>query len=619
MSFRPRTYEEILDDMIAYMQARTSISDYNEGSVIRTILEAAALEDDEQYFQMVQLLDLFSLTTASGEDLDRRLSDFGITRRSPQAATTKGKFVDNNLIRTKIAFDATAGATSLVGFDTTRFPTAGYPYTVRVGEGTSRMQNLVVVDNDTTSMTLTLSTPTVFDVVTGDRLAFVTGGTLANPVAPTAQARVINIGTQVYAPATVVEAARTYTTTEPAYIIAGNYESNEVILKCTTSGKAGNIGARRINQLTSPPFSGAGFYNTTPASGGLDRETDSEFRVRALNQLQSLSRGTPLALKTYSLGVLDPKTQNRVTSSNIVEDFVTDEVFVYVDDGTGAVARTQILATDSLMNAISVGSRTLTPVDATDWPSAGFVLIESDGVNPSELVEYRTKTAGTLTLDAPTAYAHSAGSIINFVDYVAASAEMAQRRYKLTNYPIVRNSERIWMKAPAGNWNLLVPGTDYVLNKGTGEFQLRRPGGVVAGTKLVAHYTYYVGLIKEVQRVLEGDSADAVNFPGVKAAGVFLSVEQPTIKRIAVSASITAADGFVESDIAPDVRRAIEAYISALRIGEDVIVSKIIEAASTVRGVADVRIIAPASNIIVLESELPVPFNASGESLIQVT
>src|SRR5690606_6560657 len=158
--FRPRTYEEILNDMIAHMQARTSVSDYSVGSVIRTILEAAALEDDEQYFQMVQLLDLFSLTTASGEDLDRRLADFGITRREAQPAVARGKFVDNNLIRTQIAADVAAGSITITGFNTTRFPTAGFPYTVRVGEGTSRMQNLVVTNNNTGTMALTLSTPT---------------------------------------------------------------------------------------------------------------------------------------------------------------------------------------------------------------------------------------------------------------------------------------------------------------------------------------------------------------------------------------------------------------------------------------------------------------------------
>src|SRR5690606_19827721 len=117
------------------------------------------------------------------------------------------------------------------------------------------------------------------------------------------------------------------------------------------------------------------------------------------NQLQSLSRGTPLALKSYAMGVVDPVTQNRVTSSNIVEDFITDEVFLYIDDGTGAVARTQILPADSLSVGVSAGAQVLTPVDATDWPSAGYVLIDSDGVNDAELVRYTTKAAGQLSLD----------------------------------------------------------------------------------------------------------------------------------------------------------------------------------------------------------------------------
>ncbi|NJL53741.1 hypothetical protein HC928_00450, partial [bacterium] len=336
MTFRPRTFEQILDDMIAYMQSRTEISDFNVGSVIRTVLEAAALEDDEQYFQMVQLLDLFSLTSARGEDLDRRLADFGITRRAPTTATARGKFFDNNLIRTQAAANAAAGATSIVGFDTSRFPTSGYPYTIRIGEGTARLQNLVVTNNNTGSMTLTLSTPTPFQVIVGDRIAFVTGGTLASPSPPSAAARVINLGFQVTAPPSVVEAARVYSTAEPAFIIPGNFESNEVTIRCTTSGAAGNVGARRITQFNAAPFAGAGFINTTEASGGLNRETDEEFLARALTQLQSLSRGTPLALRSAAIGVVDLSTRARVVSSNLIEDFTANEVFLYVDDGTGA-------------------------------------------------------------------------------------------------------------------------------------------------------------------------------------------------------------------------------------------------------------------------------------------
>lgn len=617
MSFTPRTFEVILNDMIAYVQSRTSISDYNVGSVIRTILEAAALEDDEQYFQMVQLLDLFSFTTASGEDLDRRLGDFGLTRNSAQSATAKGKYVDNNLIRTRAASDVAAASLSVTGLDTTGFPTSGYPYTIRVGEGTPRLQNLLVSNNNTSTMVLTVSA-LVFDVFVGDRIAFVTGGTLTSPTPPSSQARTINIGSQVQAPPTVTEAAKIYATTEPAFILQGNYESNVVTIKCTTSGTGGNVGANRINKFpSSPPYVGAAFFNITKADGGQDRETDSEFRTRALEELQSLSRGTPLALKSGAVGVTDPTTQSRVVSSNIVEDFTSDEVFLYVDDGTGAVARTSGFPADTV-SVVAPGDAILTPTDITDWPNFGYILIETDGVNDAELVQYTAKVATVLALDTPAVGAHTAGSVINFVDVVSEAAEATQRRFSLANYPVVRNSERIWTRAPAGVWTLLTRDVDYILNKGTGEFQLTDVGGVSLGTQVVAHYTYYTNLIAEVQKVMEGDVDDAVNYPGIKAAGIFLAVEQPVIKRVTVLASITAKPGFTETDLAPSVQRAIENYVSSLRIGQDVIVSKMIDMSFTVTGLADIRIVTPTSNVVVLESELPIPFDASGSSLVQV-
>ena len=66
MAFIPRNFEQILADMIAHVRANTTLTDFSVGSVIRTILEAAAIEDDSQYFQMVQLLNAFRVATAIG-------------------------------------------------------------------------------------------------------------------------------------------------------------------------------------------------------------------------------------------------------------------------------------------------------------------------------------------------------------------------------------------------------------------------------------------------------------------------------------------------------------------------------------------------------------------------
>ncbi len=86
MPFHRRVFAEILQDMIDHVQLNTPLSDFRVGSVIRTLLEAAALEDDEAYFQMAQLLRDFSFTSATGTELDRRLQDFDLVREPAQPA-----------------------------------------------------------------------------------------------------------------------------------------------------------------------------------------------------------------------------------------------------------------------------------------------------------------------------------------------------------------------------------------------------------------------------------------------------------------------------------------------------------------------------------------------------
>ena len=61
--------------MIAQAVARTNLSDVGDSSVLKHILSAAARSDSQQYYQMSLLLQLFSIDTAAGEDLDERAKD----------------------------------------------------------------------------------------------------------------------------------------------------------------------------------------------------------------------------------------------------------------------------------------------------------------------------------------------------------------------------------------------------------------------------------------------------------------------------------------------------------------------------------------------------------------
>jgi uncharacterized phage protein gp47/JayE len=88
--FTPKRFEQIFVAMLAKVVTRTDLSDIVDTSVIKHLLAAAARQDDEQYFQMTLLLDLFSIDRAAGEDLDERAKDIQpaiITRRQAVSAT----------------------------------------------------------------------------------------------------------------------------------------------------------------------------------------------------------------------------------------------------------------------------------------------------------------------------------------------------------------------------------------------------------------------------------------------------------------------------------------------------------------------------------------------------
>ena len=88
--FQPRRQEQILADMIARVVTRTALSDVADSSSKKQMLAAAAREDDEIYFQMENLLTLFSIDTATGDDLDERAAEIQpaiITRSLANKAT----------------------------------------------------------------------------------------------------------------------------------------------------------------------------------------------------------------------------------------------------------------------------------------------------------------------------------------------------------------------------------------------------------------------------------------------------------------------------------------------------------------------------------------------------
>jgi hypothetical protein len=110
-------------------------------------------------------------------------------------------------------------------------------------------------------------------------------------------------------------------------------------------------------------------------------------------------------------------------------------------------------------------------------------------------------------------------------------------------------------------------------------------------------YTYYTGLMRTVQRIIDGFEPDPITFPGRRAVGGAIEPLPPLIKRISISIEVTTNEGVNLNEITNDIKSAIIDYIDELGVGEDVILSEMIVRAMDITGVAAVTFNVPAPSI----------------------
>jgi uncharacterized phage protein gp47/JayE len=88
--FTTKRYEQFLAQMIAKIVTRTKLSDISDTSVVKHIIAATARQLDEISYQMYLLRQVFSIDTATGEDLDERSREIqpGLISRNAAAKST---------------------------------------------------------------------------------------------------------------------------------------------------------------------------------------------------------------------------------------------------------------------------------------------------------------------------------------------------------------------------------------------------------------------------------------------------------------------------------------------------------------------------------------------------
>jgi uncharacterized phage protein gp47/JayE len=610
VTFVPRTFEVILSDMAAHMRANTTLTDFSVGSVIRTLLEACALEDDEQYHQMVQLLDDFSYNTATGADLDRRAADFNLSRLPSFASSGTVRFTNEALTKSYLQFDIDVSVLATSSFldDSSDFPISGYPYTIRIGEGTSSVEDVTVSMNDVTTNTLTTSA-CLYDHSAGDLVSFVSGST-----------QYAGVGTLVQVPAQGDNSPIVFQTKEIATQSSGNYYSNAVAIVASQDGSDGNVGSGRITEFSSSaPFPGASVVNVSDTNGGRDQETDREFRDRIRSKIAELAKGIISAIEGAVKGTYDSLTGKTITTARLVESFIDREHKVYVDDGTGFSPSRVVMGRSSLKGSITGPTVVVVVDDASSFPASGYVLISPEDTTQVEVIHYSSKdtAASTLTLDTPTTRNHDDDDEIMLVDFLGTS-ELGQKHFQLSQYPIQENTIELYDDSlGTGNYTLRAFDTDYWMNRTNGQVEYVDPG-LPSSVNVYAHYTYYTGIFAIAQKIVTGDPSNFVAYPGTAAAGVPIYVDTPDIVPIHATISISSAAGYDEDTVREQARVAIENYIDGLSIGENVILSRMVERAFTVDGVTNAIVKSPSSDIVILEYELPKSYDNAGNRLVTV-
>lgn len=106
-------------------------------------------------------------------------------------------------------------------------------------------------------------------------------------------------------------------------------------------------------------------------------------------------------------------------------------------------------------------------------------------------------------------------------------------------------------------------------------------------------YTYYTGLLRTVQRVVDGFEPDPITYPGRRAVGGIIETLPPLIKRVTMSIEVTTNEGVNLNEISNDIKTAIINYVDGLGVSDDVIMSEVIVAVMDITGVAAITFNTP--------------------------
>jgi uncharacterized phage protein gp47/JayE len=326
-----RGFSQILGQMISKLLAETDLTDLAPGSVFLTLLEASAGSDFAQEGKLIQLLNLRNPDKAQGVDLENLAAEMGLSppRLGAAASSVKIRISDSSFekVSTTIfagAVSPAAGDSEIKVTDASEFLAAG---TIYLGRGTPTSEAIAYISKtDSGSFwTITFASPLTKDHLVGEEVVLAQGGD-----------RPVNAGTIIRVPPSAGNPAIEFSLQTDTTLLDGESVADRLDAVSSEPGSSSNVGLNKITEFSAPPFSTALVENETPATGGVDAETDAELRQRIKDHVHELGRGTQRAIIRAVIGVNDPDEQKRVVSAFLREPTETGRLgILFIDDGTG--------------------------------------------------------------------------------------------------------------------------------------------------------------------------------------------------------------------------------------------------------------------------------------------
>jgi len=598
--FTPRSEEQLKAQAIAKLVSRTGLSDVGDSSVMKHLIGAMCRQDAQQYYQMTLLLQLFSIDTATGNDLDERAKDIQpgtLTRLLASKATGTVVFSRKGItgstiipVGTKVKTgDGKIFSTTTVGNIT---PTSVEQI---AGHGTGRDSNLVSVVAEVPGSDGNVAAGTV--VKFGSK--------------PAGVDEVINL--TAFANGRDKETDDAFRTRLKAYVGG--------LARCTV----GAIKAFLIGQQD--PETGASIVSVNIFEDPVDRGNITVYVDDGTGTAEAVDRSWVALTEDMTWnGTLTVTTLITDEPDFDVGDFIkfaiTDPLFEVVSIVPQALSgtwtwdgSTTVLTTDT--SGVSPGDEIKFGIDGIPFsidsivPNTSVTILnpENETIPNGVGSTYRVGDPKVVTIDNPSAESIPSGTGTSYKagDNVTQglagpppnTAVGGETVLYLDNPPVKTAEPYDFYSSTRG---LLVEDTDYRINPATGQVDFLT--ALSAGERVVADYTHYVGLIAYAQKLVDGDRNDRINFPGLRAAGVYAVVATPQVLLQNVECTITVKEGFDYDEAAAKVRQAIKDYINTLGISGDLIRNRLIEKIMAVDAIYNTIVSIPANDVIILDDQL---------------